>query len=93
MGHPKWLEYSNALQIQFLQQFVDGQSVMRGNVFQDAGKSSSFDGLVRGNDFVILAIQLGGHPHVRALLASDLISKNAENASQLRAIDVAREFH
>lgn len=67
--------------------------MVSGDVPENAGEGARFDGVVRGNYFVVFAVALRGHTDVGALLARYLITQNAQRFYQLRSANVARQLH
>ena len=70
--------FANSSQIQHLDQHVNTQPVVNGDVFEDAGKRACFDGVVRWNYFVVLTIQLCGYPNMGSLLARHFITQSTQ---------------
>ena len=52
------------LWIEHLQKIIDTHPMVRGDSLEDAGERARLDWIVIGDDFVVLAIALGGHPNV-----------------------------
>jgi hypothetical protein len=46
-------------------------------VFENAGECAGLEGMMIGNDFVVLSVPLRSHSDVRTFLAGRLVSENA----------------
>lgn len=57
--------------------------MMGGDALKNAGKQARFDGPMRGNGFMVLAVALGGDTNVRASLAGDFIAQPAERTHKV----------
>jgi hypothetical protein len=62
-------------------------------MFENAGKSAGFDGVMIGNNFVVLTVALRCYPDVGTLLPCWFIAQNSEHLDQTRTVDITRKSH
>ena len=78
------------LEVDPCQQFYHRKPVMRGNSLEKASKRAGFDGGVRRDGLVVLAVQVGRDSDMRAPLPGDLIAEDSQCLHELLRIDVPR---
>jgi hypothetical protein len=66
---------------------------MRRNVAEDAGQRTNFERLMIWYRDVVLAMFIGGQPHVAAGLSRDLVAKWAQSFCQVRPRQVSWQLH
>ncbi len=85
--------YSDCLQVEFDEQFFDGELVMRGYGFQHTTeKGAGFQWAMVRNRDVMCATEAAGEPNVGAVLPHTLIAKHAQGTDKVGTADVARSF-
>jgi len=76
-----------------LKEFIAADLEVRGDIPQDAGQCSDFEGMMVRDRDVVLAALVSGKTQVAARLAGDLVSELAERPGQLRPGNVSWQFH
>lgn len=67
--------------------------MVAGNTFENTAQRKGLNRMMLGNYFVVLAVLLGRYPNVRPFLTRNLISELAQGFDQIRARNIARQFH
>ena len=67
--------------------------MMGRDIAKNTGEGADLDRIVMGHDLMALAALLGRHSKMRAALPTGPIAERLLRLDQLRAGDVARQFH
>jgi len=89
-----WAGKWNNFQIEYGEQFLDGEFVMGGHGFQDtAQQGAGFQRAMIWNRDMVRPTHGGCQADVRALLPHAVVSEPSQSAGEVGRVDVAWDFH